>query len=108
MQLLNCCRHDINIQQGDDIIVIPPSGIVVRIEEAEESMSKLKNGMQIRNVTIDKVKNLPEYKEGRYIIVPKAVAMMLKGRKDIIYPSGASNVVKNRVTAIEYLGRVVE
>jgi hypothetical protein len=98
MQLVNCTNHNINLidpskKGNEEILDIPPSGIIARVVLSEETLEPLKitEAIQVPIVTtkLGKLINLPEPKSGTKYIVSMMVLQQAKklGRTDLLCPN---------------------
>lgn len=85
MELVNLTPHTLNIQaMNGEIISIPPSGKVARIEEETKEGDSIE-GISTHWVVLCRMKDTPPWIEGRYYITSKLVAQVLN-RGDVFSP----------------------
>lgn len=88
MTFVNLTPHAINIlnDQGQEILVVPPSGTVARCQQREEVLFVIDGISITHQVFTDEVQNVPEPQEGTMFIVSRLVASALPDRRDLMIP----------------------
>lgn len=83
----NLTPHAINIldDQGQEILVVPASGVIARCSQREEVLSVI-DGITVTRQTFGEVQDLPEPEEGTNYIVSRLVASALPERRDLLIP----------------------
>jgi hypothetical protein len=86
IEIKNCTPHEIVVrnENGKDI-VFPASGIIPRIATTQVVVGELL-GIPIVKNKMGSVENLPNYKEGTYLIVSGMVKEAMPERTDLISP----------------------
>ena len=94
MKVVNLTPHTINLQTDEgQVVEIPPSGIVARVEEKTETIGKIQVGdgnIPVIRKTLGRVENLPEPREDTIYIVSLIVAQALAGTRSDVYVIGES------------------
>jgi hypothetical protein len=79
MEFVNLTPHDINfVREGQENIVIPPSGEVARVETKEVYLSTTQEGIDLIGLTYGKVTGFPQRQDGCFYIVSAMVAAALR------------------------------
>jgi len=84
MKLVNLTPHALHIENGKKVIEIPASGIVARIEDEVLSVFEM-DGFVFCDLRRKEISGLPSPQEGTIYIVSRPLAMMLKGRSDVVF-----------------------
>ena len=85
---INLTMHDINLYDYEDkynfvIHTIPPSGDIVRLDSAEETLFRLGN-IEVNQVTYSSADELPPMVKNQYYIVSALVANAYPDRRDFL------------------------
>lgn len=83
--LVNLTPHEVNIINDDNIIHIPPSGIVARCQQFEETVGEI-DGIRVTHVSIGSPIDLPPAQEGVTYIVSHIVLQNAGERNDLVKP----------------------
>jgi len=94
------------INDVDDTIEIPACGIIARVTE-ETILTRRCDNIQIREIRMNGVINLPAPEEGVGLIVSRAVAVELPNRRDLYIPDQQVRDKENRVQGCRGLGQVL-
>jgi hypothetical protein len=88
-KIVNLTQHDVNIiEDGKEINSFPKcEGEIPRVSIEDKVVSSI-NGIDIFNVELGEVKNLPKPKEGHVFIVSRMVVEAVEKRNDLINPHG--------------------
>lgn len=88
MGLRNLTPHIITIvdEEGKVVREIQPEGIIPRLSVSVEKVGTV-DGYPLTKKVFGEVENLPESKEGVYLIVSALVAAACKNRHDLIVPN---------------------
>lgn len=86
MEIMNLTPHTLHIHTGEgDVLTLPPSGIVARVEETRSFAGYLQ-GIPVDRVRLGNVVGLPEPEAGVMYVVAALVASALRGREDVFSP----------------------
>lgn len=97
-KLCNCCPHDIHIYRGDsEVMVIPQSGIIARVQIAEE-LDRTVQGIPVYRKIPRKVRDLPDPERNTTFIVSSMVLDVAKrqGRTDVVAPDTTCRSVRTQ------------
>lgn len=90
MRVLNLTPHPLMFyKEGEVVLVMPPDGPAVRVEESRVYDKKVfidGHAITVLKKTLGEVKNLPEKQDDTYLIVSKVVADVAPDRDDLLYP----------------------
>jgi len=94
VKLVNLTPHEIKIvgENGEERLVIPPSGIVARVR-TEQTLVRYVNGIPIVRTTFGDVEGLPEPQPNTLYIVSSLVAQAVPYRNDVVAPDTSPNGV---------------
>jgi hypothetical protein len=109
-KLVNLTPHPINIYLNGEMITIPPSGMVARVQEIVEDAGSLEVApgvvipLRIKRLG-DKIEGLPEPQEDTIYIVSllAAQAAWAAGRKDVVATGDPVRDHEGRVTGVSSL-----
>ncbi|MCD6348207.1 MAG: hypothetical protein J7L91_01100 [Candidatus Korarchaeota archaeon] len=109
-ELVNLTPHEIALYVDGEVIKIPPSGKVARLEtekELEFALEVQGSEVLVRRVKYKEVNGLPEPRDGIFYITSLAVAQAVH-RNDIIVPdtSDAIRDEKGRILGVKGFIRV--
>ncbi|MDY4474591.1 hypothetical protein [Mitsuokella sp.] len=86
MEFVNCTPHEINVVLPDGTIrTIPTSGHITRCSQVNEIVAII-DGIPVTRQKLGSVVNLPDKKEGVFLIVSRIVAAAEPGRDDLLIP----------------------
>ena len=93
-EIINLTPHEVRVvdEDGETVLVIPPTGQVARLIEAvvsEETM--LVDGSRpvgSRKVIYDGAANLPDAGDHKVYVVSRVTASAVTGRDDVYFPGG--------------------
>jgi hypothetical protein len=92
MKLINLTQHDIVVydQSNNEVLRVPPSGVVARVQSTEELVGYM-NGIPLFRALYGEVQGLPEPQENTVYIVSQLVLQALKEkgiqRTDVMAPN---------------------
>ena len=104
MPLLNLTPHAIKLRFGDAERVIPPSGVIARLEQRELDAEPI-DGVPTVRATMGVVQNLPESVPGVFLVVSMPVRQELPNRSDLLSPGGTIRDAAGNPVACSYLIR---
>jgi hypothetical protein len=87
IKLVNLTPFVVDIDTSNMVLTIPPSGVIANTEGIRNVIGKV-NGIPIRESIGETFFGLPEEINGTMLIVNKAIAMKLKGKRDDILVVG--------------------
>jgi len=111
VRIINLTPHEIVVMSegGEEILRVPPSGTVTRVEVKTEVIGEI-NGVKVRKVVYGDIVGLPEPRENTFYVVSTIVLLALreKGiyRRDLIAPdTNPDSVIRDpqgRVIGVKY------
>ena len=118
IELLNATPHSITLIVGEDKVVIPKSGLMIRVESGTEVVGSLSvegHEIEIRTRTFGAVTvtneggdvvEFPEEREGRYIIVSRIAAEAMPQRDDIVLVDGTLRNAEGQIIGCTAFARL--
>jgi len=93
-KLVNLTPHEIRVvgEDGEERLVIPPSGKVARVRTEQTTVGQVNNIPVVRTMYGD-VEGLPEPSENTLYIVSTLVAQAVPYRDDVVAPDTSPNGV---------------
>ena len=91
MAVINMTPHAVNIVMGDDVVVIPASGIIPRCKQDTVQIGiAVVDGKEIpiTRTVFGAVEDLPPKADGDLLIVSMLVAKACPDRDDLLIPNG--------------------
>jgi len=111
VRIINLTPHEVVVMSEDDeeIMRIPPSGQVARVEVKTEVIGEI-NGIKVRKVVYGDIVGLPEPQENTIYVVSTLVLIALKDkgihRDDVVSPdTNPDSVVRDsqgRIVGVKY------
>lgn len=86
--IINITPHPLNIQSGDKMLNIPPSGVIARLSVKHESQPSIDidgDEVSVYKTEFGPIENLPKPKEGFYYVASALVANAAN-RADVFSP----------------------
>ena len=101
VELINLTPHDIIVDNGNDLIKYPPSGIIARVESKTEIIGSI-NNIPISTIKYGDPINIPPKKENTIYIVSSLVRSLSK-RNDLVSPDTNNSIrdEKGRIVAVK-------
>lgn len=93
MEIINCTPHSIHLHTKSGVRIFKRSGIIPRLS-SEIIPSDPIDGIETVKIKYGKIENLPEYKNGTYLIVSSMI-LSNSDRPDIISPDTGDGAVRN-------------
>jgi hypothetical protein len=109
MKFCNATPHSVDVYLDNEVVSIPPSGVVVRVAIVREEVDVFP--FLGKNVPINVVKTgltlgLPEYEEDVVVIVSRMVAEAHPERHDLVFPDSLTRDESGKVTGCSAFGSV--
>jgi hypothetical protein len=90
MRIINLTPHEINLHKiNGEIINVPPSGKVARLEQTSREISSPIEGVKVTTSDFGNITNLPEPHNNTIFIVSALVMVKCKNRRDVFAPGKA-------------------
>lgn len=108
IKLVNLTPHAVNVigENGETIMTIQPSGMVVRCSVTRVQVGKI-NGIPVNRTQFGAVEGLPESQPDTVYIVSALVAQAVAGaRDDVVIPDDAVRDEQGRVIGCRAFARV--
>ena len=109
MQIKNLTPHEIVLFVGEEKITIAPEGIIPRCSVEQQQITEITidgKKIPIMKTSFGQVENLPEEKEGVFLIVSRAVAEACPDRNDLLIPNDAVRDENGRIIGCRSLARI--
>ena len=101
----NLTPHPVTILAEDRTVVIPPSGIVARVQSNVKRYGML-DGVPITHTSYTDIIDLPEPEAGTLYITSCLVAQACPKRTDVLFPNEIVRDESKRVIGCKSLGRI--
>lgn len=95
MEFVNLTPHPINIKKGDELITIPPSGIVARVK-TERVLHATFNDIPIYHQTFSDIDGLPPPTDNVLYIVSAVVLQAVKDSRDDVVSPDTLNAIRDQ------------
>lgn len=102
----NLTPHPVTILAEDRTVVIPPSGIVARVQSNVESLGTM-DGVPVTRTNYADITDLPEPEDGVLYITSCLVAQACPERTDVLFPNEIVRDESKRVIGCKSLGRII-
>ena len=95
VKFVNLTPHTINVESGDLVLALEPSGTIARVTSTSEVVGEV-GGIPISRNTFGDVEDMPDAVEGTFLVVSGMVLSALGGtRNDVLAPDSGTSAIRN-------------
>ena len=106
MTFINCTPHPINLLDNENNLVIslPKGEVVPRLSQSTKQVDVVE-GVSITETIFGETQDLPDFKEGVFLIVSRLVLSANPDRKDLLVPNELVRDSEGNIVGCKSLAR---